>query len=120
MWQCRRNYANLLLLSVLFFALGANVSPRINCGVAGISVWQSSADGCDFRWECSSGQIIYRGQQITALAGSDFNFILPEKWDGLTDNGISVNEWPERAALFNIDVSRLPQGRAPPENTFGQ
>jgi hypothetical protein len=113
MWQCRKIYANLLLLSVLLFALGASAAPRINRGFTGATAWNVPENG-EIRWECCTGEIIYRGQQITALAGGELDFILPDKLDDILFYSDFSQELPGGQLFAGIDISYLPQGRAPP------
>ena len=113
MWQCRKIYANLLLLSVLLFALGASATPRFNRGASGQTVW-SSSNSMDFRWDCSSGRIVYRGQQITAVVGGELNFLLPEKVETLFLTGAAGQDFSKDHSFDNANILQLPQGRAPP------
>lgn len=113
MWQCRKIYANLLLLSVLLFALGASAAPRINRGFTGAMVWNAPESG-EIRWECCTSEIIYRGQQITALAGGEFDFLLPDKLDDVFFNSAFLQELPAGQLVAGINILYLPQGRAPP------
>ena len=115
MWQCRKIYANLLMLSVLFFTLGASVTPRINCGAAGQTVWNKTAENVEFRWECGSGLIVYRGQQITAVTENELDRILPEKLDAVFSTGVFAENMPENLTAYCTELQELPCGRAPPE-----
>ena len=115
MWQCRKIYANLLMLSVLLFALGSSAAPRINWGMTGQKVWNKAAENVEIRWECGSGQIIYRGQQITAVAGSELGFVLPEKLNDIFNAGVFAENMPEIRIVYFTELLNLPCGRAPPE-----
>ena len=67
MIKCRKIYGNLLLLSVLLFALGASAAPRINLGTGRVLAWRNAAENVEFRWECGCGEIVYRGQQLVTM-----------------------------------------------------
>ena len=118
MWQCRKIYANLLMLSVLLFTLGVSASPRVNRGWAGQQAWNNAAGNVEIRWECCSGEIIYRGQQITATAGSELEFVVPEKLDDILNAGTFAANMPENRLGFCAELLKLPCGRAPPEILF--
>ena len=115
MWQCRKIYANLLMLSVLFFTLGASVTPRINWSAAGKTVWNKTAESVEFRWECGSGQIVYRGQQITAVAGNELELVLPEKLNDIFNADVFADVLPGSRKAGSAELLPLPCGRAPPE-----
>jgi hypothetical protein len=115
MWQCRKIYANLLMLSVLFFALGASVTPRINCGAADQAVWNKKPENVEFRWECGSGQIVYRGQQITAVTENELDFVLPEKLDAIFRVGVFAENMPENLTAYCMELLAVSCSRAAPE-----
>ena len=116
MWQCRKIYANLLLLSVLMFALGATGAPRLNLNNSGAAVLRAPGAAGDFRWECCSGKIVYRGQQITAVAGSELNFVLPEEVCDILNTAVFIQKLPENGSWGYAEIVQLPQERGPPEN----
>ena len=118
MWQCRKIYANLLLLSVLLFALGASAAPRINLGAGSVSAWQKTAENVEFRWECGCGEIVYRGQQLTAVTGSELDFIVPEKLNDIFRSEVFAEKLPADVVAGGLEVLTLHRGRAPPENFF--
>ena len=116
MWQCRKIYANLLLLSVLMFALGASSAPRINWNRTGGTVWNDPESSGGFHWECCSGKIIYRGQQITAVAGSELEFVVPEAVRDILNIAVFTQNLPGNGSSACAEIVRLPQERGPPEN----
>ncbi|MBE6380617.1 MAG: hypothetical protein E7047_06780 [Lentisphaerae bacterium] len=77
MIKCRKNYANLLLLSVLLFVISVPVQPVADSGNSAVS-WQTSAGERSFQWENQSGALIYRGQQLTATVVDEFTCLAPE------------------------------------------
>ncbi len=118
MWQCRKIYANMLLLSVLLFALGASAAPRINLGTGSVSAWNKAAENVEFRWECGCGEIVYRGQQLTAVAGSELEFIVPEKLKDICRIAGFNEKLPVDVVAGSSEVLAYHRGRAPPENIF--
>ena len=116
MWQCRKIYANLLLLSVLLFALGATTVPRIKGNNAGQAAWHNAESSGSFQWECCSGKIVYRGQQITALAGSELDVVLPEKVRDILNTAVFMQKLPENCTWADAEIMCLPQERGPPAN----
>lgn len=120
MWQCRKIYANMLLLSVLLFALGASAVPRINLGTGGVFAWQKTAENVEFRWECGCGEIVYRGQQLTAVTGSELEFIVPEKLNDVCPGGVFAEKLPVDSIAGSLEVLAHHRGRAPPENVVCQ
>lgn len=73
MLKCRKNFANLLLLSVMLFALGASVKPMDFGYVPGALIADSAAERT-IQWVNHSGSIVYRGQQIAATTGEEFSW----------------------------------------------
>ena len=115
MWQCRKIYTNLLLLSVLLFSLGAAVRPAYCTLFAGIpAAWSAPAENVEFRWEAHGGAVVYRGQQITAVTAGDWDFIVPESWCDLvlisSEKKAFVECWRQNGGASVL----LPVGRAPP------
>ena len=77
MSKCRKNYANLLLLSVLFFMLSVPVRPVVPADDQTVS-WYSAGSSRSFQWEEHSGALIYRGQHLNAAVVHEFNCVPPE------------------------------------------
>ena len=120
MWQCRKIYANMLLLSVLLFTLGASAVPRINLGTGSVSAWQKTAENVEFRWECGCGEIVYRGQQLTAVTGSELEFIVPEKFNDVYRGEVFAEKLPVDVVVAGAETAALHRGRAPPEKVLCQ
>lgn len=118
MWQCRKIYANMLLLSVLLFALGASAVPRINLGTGQVPAWNNTAENVEFRWERGCGEIVYRGQSLTAVTGSELEFIVPEKLNDICRGEVFAEKLPAYAVAASAETAANHRGRAPPENVF--
>ena len=108
----------MLLLSVLLFALGASAAPRINLGAGSAPAWNKAAENVEFRWECGCGEIVYRGQQLTAVTGSELEFVVPEKLNDICLGEIFAEKLPADVVAGGLEVLTLHRGRAPPENIF--
>lgn len=115
MWQCRKIYANLLLLSVLLFSLGAAVRPAYSTLFAGgTATWSAPAENVEFRWEAHGAAVVYRSQQITAVTAGDWDLIVPEGWCDLRLTGPEEKSFVECWRQNNGASVLLPVGRAPP------
>ena len=71
MLKCRKNFANLLLLSVMLFMLGVSACPAGNGTLPGDFLTHPEKSG-EVKWINYSGAIVYRGQQVEAVIGEDF------------------------------------------------
>lgn len=114
MWQCRKIYANLLLLSVLIFSLGAVARPGAGCFGGEAATWSAPAENVEFCWGNHSGAVVYRGQQITAVTAGDWDLIVPEKWQDLQLESFDDVILPENLRQQSGSFYALPTGRAPP------
>lgn len=113
MLHCRKIYCNLLLLSLLLFALGATATPRIALHYTGVPAWNIPSERFDFRWECTSGGVVYRGQQITATVGNELDFTVPEQNAELVvprDGFFALNNTLQRhpECRYRLHISRAP------------
>jgi hypothetical protein len=110
--KCRKNYCNLLLLSVMLFALGTSVRPVLQTAYAECS-WSEQRTEGDLQWKNQSGAIVYQGQQLTATAGNEFVGINTNVCEMLTGVNISsyeicCNEDAPRHNEYSFSVSRAP------------
>lgn len=114
MWQCRKIYANLLLLSVLLFSLGAISRPRTGEFSGETAAWNAPAGNIEFHWSERSGAVVYRAQQITAVTAGDWELIVPEKWQDFRLASFCDVVLPENLRPRGGCFYALPTGRAPP------
>ena len=78
MFECRKIYGNLLLLSVMLFALSATACPVERAVITEAVCWQSRSFH-SIRWENSSSTVIYRGLGSNkAVSGSEMYLLVPE------------------------------------------
>lgn len=77
MFECRKIYGNLLLLSVMLFTLGASCRPLTCELVWAEQCYTQAADAVDFQWDNRSGSIVYRSGQLKATIGNEFVGLLP-------------------------------------------
>ena len=110
--KCRKNYCNLLLLSVMLFALGTSVRPVLQTAYIECSWSKQQPDG-DLQWKNQSGAIVYQGQQLTATAGNEFVGINTNVWEMFARVNISgyevcCNEDAPVQDEYSFSVSRAP------------
>ena len=114
MFECRKIYGNLLLLSLILFSLGASVRP-LNCELAGGEcVWSAPGNCQDLQWDNRSATVIYRGQQLAALFGNEAACLLPEELDELRNYDCWTAGWAENWRFSAAAEYTLPISRAPP------
>ena len=115
MWQCRKIYANMLLLSVMMFMLGVAVRPHYGAFFCGETTFAAPAEKVDFCWEGHKGELVYRGQQITMLAAHDLYLVLPEKCRELCRTDVFEKRFFESQSFSGKVKFHFFPGRSPPE-----
>ena len=115
MWQCRKIYCNMLLLSVMLFTLCGVVRPMTALQFGGELTLRAPEQRVEFCWQNQAGGVVYRGQQVTVFFANDFLSVLPEEERGLFcavgfARKIFEKSSPDIAANY-----RLPDGRSPPD-----
>ena len=117
MFECRKIYANLLLLSVMLFAVCASSQPRIWLeNVGGESFRESSQS--TFQWDNPGGTIIYRGGKLTAAVGGEMDYLAPEKVVLEIVAGIPEALVPETENGLRQLIWDVLNPRGPPCSTF--
>lgn len=115
MLQCRKIYANLLLLSVMLFALGASARTR-DCSVfTELPQLNVPLEMRDLRWDSRSAEVVYRGQQITATVSSELELLVPDAAELNITVGSLKSEHPEQTPGFECDIVYWSCSRAPPQ-----
>jgi len=115
MFECRKIYGNLLLLSVIVFTLGASCRPAECCVFGNELSWQTPAQAVDFKWDNRSGAIVYRGGQIKAVFGNEFIGLLPTAQDEVQFFAVYEPRWGEDVLSPEVVCWQLPDSRGPPD-----
>ncbi len=113
MFECRKIYGNLLLLSVMLFALSVTACPVERAVSSEAVCWQSrSFNG--IRWENSTSAVIYRGQQLKAVSGSDMYLTVPDNDIEVLLHCVADFDRKHNATYFYSKQVKLHTSRAPP------
>ena len=115
MLQCRKIYANLLLLSVMLFALGTSACTRRGSAIVGLPQVDVPAEQRELRWDSRSAAVVYRGQQITATVSSELDFLIPEADDFELTVFCGKAEYSELVLGFELRAMPRFASRAPPQ-----
>ncbi len=113
MLKCHKNYCNLLLLSVMLFALGASARPAF-CGMESGCCYVAHSSGSEFAWQTPSGTVVYCGQQLTAVAGNEFIWKNPDVLEMLANYDIGGSKKLFSANISAQNVISNAVSRAPP------
>ena len=115
MFECRKIYGNLLLLSVILFTLGASCRP-LTCELVWAEQCYTQAAGTvDFQWDNRSGSIVYRSGQLKATVGNEFVGLLPGTPEELTATAGQTIESTDRFFLIASGCCGEHTSRGPPE-----
>ena len=113
MFECHKIYGNLLLLSVMMFALSVTACPVERAASSEAVCWQSrSFNG--IRWENNTSVVIYRGQQIKAVSGSEMYLLVPDNDVEVVLHCVTEFDRKHNATYFYSKTVKIYASRAPP------
>ena len=115
MLQCRKIYANLLLLSVMLFVLGTSACPRRSCVIAELPQVAVPVEQRELRWDSRSATVVYRGQQITVTVSSELDLVISEADDFDLSVCSGKTEYSDPVSGLEFQPKNRFTSRAPPQ-----